>query len=193
MDGLRTFLFFVLAVIPLMAGCSEAGPTITNGTVVVATDHMDVHFERVEPFEQTIMVFGGLETNQGDAISKVVIVGLSLDDARPIYARYPDFHMCKSAGAPLAQKATRQFDIVAASPPVQRKLRRAIAEHEASLRQGGERVCIKLKGGVLELTSARVRQGNEDVTDQLPPQIQHDYYLIESVERIPTQAAFAGM
>ena len=190
MNKLGMLVLSVFVGMSLTAGCQKSGATIAGKEVVVATDRMDVHFACVQAFAETYMIFGGWETNQKGAISKVGISGLSMDDARPIYAMYPDFHLCKSAGAPLAQKAIRQLDIVPANSKALRELKTTLAGYKA--KQRGEQVCVKLEGKVLKLTSAIVRGANEDILDRLPPQMRHEYYLVESAEIVDTQTALVG-
>lgn len=180
-----------LAALVLCFGCGSVDePTITESDVVVSTNQMDVTFSRQGPFTDTYMVFGGLASTRADMISKVSVVGLSMEDARPIHARYPDFHECKSAGAPLAQRATRQMDIVPANAEVFEQLQETLDAHEKSLRQGGERVCVQLRGDLLELTSATVE--DQDITSQLPPQMMHEYYLVQSAQLVDARSALGG-
>ena len=112
-------VILILAFMFLLVNCGgESGPTVTDNEVIVKTGSLDVHFSRVKPFAQTYLIFGGMELKQSDAITKVSLSGLEIATARFIYSRYPDFHACKSPGAPLAQKALRQLDIVPADSRV---------------------------------------------------------------------------
>ena len=153
---------------------------------------MDVHFERLKSFMNTYIVFGGMELNHRDAISEISISGLPTNNARSIYAMYPDFHLCKSAGAPLAQEAIRELDIIPVNAKVLKKLKKVLDEHKKGLKQANGRVCVKLEGEIIKLTSAKVRKANEDITDQLPPQVKHNYYLVESAEIIDAKTALEG-
>ena len=182
----------VLPALALLVGCgSVSEPTISADEVVVSAGEMDVTFSRQQPFTDTYMVFGGLASTRDDMISQVSVVGLSMEDARPIHDRYPDFHECKSAGAPLAQRATRQMDIVPANAKVFAQLQKTLDAHEESLRQGGDRVCVQLRGELLELESASVE--DQDITGQLPRQIVHEYYLVEAAELVDARSALGGL
>jgi hypothetical protein len=185
------FFIPILATMSLLVSCSESGPTVTTDEVIVKTANMDVHFVRVKPFAQTYMIFGGMEMNQSDAFSKVSLSGLDINTARYIYSRYPDFHQCKSPGAPLAQKGIRQLDIVPTDSQVMKDLRQTLADHETSIQQGGKRVCVRLEGEVLKLRSAIVRNINEDITDKLPAQVHHEYFFVESAEIVDPQEALS--
>jgi len=129
---------------------------------------------------------------QSDAVAKISLSGLELNTARFIHSRYPDFYACKSPGAPLAQKALRQIDIVPADSKVLEALRKTLAEHQASTQKSGKRTCVRLEGEVLKLESAIVRQNNQDVTNKLPPQMHHEYYFVKSAEMVDAQQALAG-
>ncbi|MCP3914767.1 MAG: hypothetical protein GY711_04305 [bacterium] len=179
-------------VLALAAGCgsSSPGPTVTASEVQVSTSKMDVTLDRKQSFDDTYMIFGGMPTNRDDMFTKITVVGLSMDDARPIYSRYPDFHTCKSAGASLAQQATKQMDIVPASDEVLEQLNETLAAHEESLRSGGDRVCVKLDGDVLQLASATA--ADQDITGQLPPQLMHDYFLVQSAKIVDAKSALDG-
>ncbi len=194
MNELTKFLIATCAIMSLLVNCSQSGsdPSITADEVIVKTANMDVHFSRGKPFAQTYMIFGGIETNQSDAFSKISLSGLNIITARSIYSRYPDFHSCKSPGAPLAQKAIRQLDIVPANSEAMKNLRKTLFEHQTSIQQGGDRVCVGLEGEVLRLTSAIVREINEDITDKLPPQVHHEYFLVESAKIVASQEALKG-
>jgi hypothetical protein len=182
------FPIALLATLPLVScGSSSSAPTVTSSEVHVSTSQMDVTFERDETFTETYMVFGGMASDRDDMISKATVVGLSMTDARPIFRKYPDFHTCKSKGALMAQRATLQMDIVPASPEVLEELKRTLTNHVDSIKQGGDRVCVKLTGEVLKFVSASVQ--DQDITAELPPQIKKDYYLVKSAEIVETKAA----
>lgn len=182
----------ILAVVFLFMNCGESGPTITDNEVIVETGTLDVHFSRVRPFAETYLIFGGAEMKQSDAITKISLFGLEINTAKFIHSRYPDFYACKSPGASLAQKALRQLDIVPADSKVLEDLRKTLADYQASINQSGKRVCVRLGGDVLKLESAIVRQDSQDITNELPPQMRHEYYLVKSAEMVDAQQALAG-
>ncbi len=153
----------------------------------MTTSQMEVVFQRKEAIEETYMVFGGLSMDRPDALSKITFVGLSMADAQPIYSRYPDFNECKSPGAAAAQSLTRQMDIVPSNGDVLASLQEVLAQHAASLRSGGERVCVRLSGSVLTIASATAQA--MDITSQLPPELKHDYYFVQRAEIVDVQRA----
>jgi len=194
MKNLQVFLVMILAGMAVLAGCGKSSaPTVTIDEVVVATEEMDVHFTRLEPFAETYMVFGGLHMTQKNAIGKVTLAALSMEDARPIYAEHPDFDKCTSPGAARAKKAVCQMNLVPADSAVLEVLKEALAEHARSLRPGGDRVCVRLEGAKLEMTAAMVREAKADILDELPSQVRRDYYLVESAEIVEAMTALTGI
>lgn len=186
------FVFCAFGIMLLLAGCSQSGPTITDNEVIVKTNNMDVRFSRIRPFENTYMIFGGTEITHGDAFSKISLAGLDINTARGIYSSYPDFHLCKSPGAPLAQRSTRDLDIVPANSKAMKNLRKTLQKFKASIQQDGGRVCVRLEGEVLMLTSATVRELNKDITNELPPQVHHEYFLVKSAELLDSKKVLEG-
>jgi hypothetical protein len=184
------FGFMLVALMPL--GCSQSNTEITEEEVIVAAGQLDVHFSRVRPFAGTYMLFGGAENNHGNAFTKITLFGLEQSKAKYIHARFPDFHMCKSPGASLAQKETRDLDIVPADSKVLKNLKKSLAAFNKSITDDGERVCVRMKGEVLKLTSVVVREVNQDITNELPPAVHKEYFFVESAEVIGFQQAILG-
>jgi hypothetical protein len=192
MMKLSKCLILILAIVFVLVNCGKPGPTVTDNEVIVETGGMDVHFSRVKPFAQTYLIFGGIEMKQSGAFAKVSLSGLEMDTARFIHSRYPDFHTCKSPGASLAQKALRQIDIVPADEEVLEALRKVLADHQTSIQGGGNRTCVRLEGEILKLASAVIRQNKQDITNELPPQMHHDYYFVKSAAMLDAEGALAG-
>jgi hypothetical protein len=185
-------VLLVISMLLLMSCSKNAGPIITEDEVVVTTGQMDVHFTRSEPFAKTYMIFGGHCITQEYAISKVALSTLSMEVARPIYWRYPDFTRCASPGAFHAKKAIRQMNIVPADSHVLAVLKEALAEHARNLESGSDNVCLKMEGAELEMTAAIIPRENMDIMDDLPPQARRDYYLVQSADIVDAATALAG-
>lgn len=187
-------LFILISTISvfIIACCGQTGAKVTGEEVIVAAGQLDVHFSRVTPFEGTYMLFGGAENNHANAFTKITLCGLEQSKAKYIHSRFPDFYMCKSPGAPLAQKETCQLDIVPADSKVLRSLKKSLDLFNKSLNDDRDRVCIRLKGEKLKLTSVVVREMNEDITKELPPAVHKDYFLIESAKVLGFQQAIMG-
>jgi hypothetical protein len=98
-NKLMRLLIPIFGIWSLLVSCSQSGsiPSITTDEVIVKTANMDVHFSRGKSFAQTYMIFGGIETNQRDAISKVTLSGLDINTARYIF---PDILTSTGASRP---------------------------------------------------------------------------------------------
>jgi hypothetical protein len=186
----------LIALVVVIAGgwfvyhhlASREGPDliISDDEVLLAAADLDYRFSRGKPFEGTYMIFGGGHLDHGNTIANVTVAGLSVRDAKPIYARYPDFERCASPGASLAKSKVVQLDMVPADGAVLATLRESLEEFDDNIRNGGDRVCIQVRGSRLKLTSAEVRQVNEDVTDTIK---MTDFYLVDSVDRLECRQA----
>jgi len=170
---------------------SSGGPdlTINGNEVLLATHDLDVRFTRTDGFGDTYMLFGGTYLEHVNAIGNVFLAGLSIREARPIHRRHPDFHLCASPGASLAKKAVEDIDVVPTDGRVLRELRSTLDDFEASIRSGGDRVCVALRGSELVMTDAEIREIHESVKDKFPRQ---NYRLVESVERVDCKQALTG-
>ena len=189
---IRIIIYFLLVVF-LISGCSQSSQSsqsLSDDEVIVSTKNNDVHFERVEGFTDTYMVFGGSDNSQTDIINKIWISGIPIDKAISIYERYPDFHECKSLGAASAQNALLDFRIIPADSEVLNILKNAISQYERNFRNDGDRIFVKLEGEVLKMTSIINRKWNADVMDQFPAQMKHGYYLVKSAEIIEARIVF---
>jgi hypothetical protein len=160
--------------------------------LIVDAGDFDVYFDLMEPISETYMVFGGQHMKHKNAIGSVTLAAISMTDAIPIYERYPDFHRCSSPGAARAKNAVNQMNLVAADSDVLDTLKTVLSEHNDSIRQGGDRVCVRLDGAVLEMTAAVVREADEDIMGKLPRQARSNDFYVESAEIVDAQSALEG-
>jgi hypothetical protein len=190
MKNLLLSLIVIFTFLAMLVNCGKETVQIDEeGELAVETADFDVYFELLEPFSETYMVFGGGQMRHKNSFSKITLSTISMEDARPIYANYPDFHKCASPGAALAKEAVGEMNIVPADSSVLDSLKEVLSEHEASFKEGGDRVSVKLEGKMLEMTSVIVRKVDEDIIDQLPNQARYNYFLVESAEIVDTQDA----
>jgi hypothetical protein len=178
------FRCYFLPIVFFIAGCSQSGPSITDEEVVVSLKQMDVHFDRAWDFSDTYMVFGGGDLSRTDTINKISISGISMEDVISIHRIYPDFHKCNSPGAALAKKALLHLNIIPVDSKVLKKLKGVLSQHEKNLHNGGDRICVKLEGEILEMTNAFLRKNKRNITRQLPSQMRRDYFLVQSADII---------
>lgn len=174
----------------LLASCGTSGPVVTSSEVIVSTDDIEYTLDLGTPFSNAFMIFGGLASDRSDMLSKVTIAGLPMDEARDIYDRYPDFHECKSNGAPLAQEATQSLHFVPRTDEVFDVLSEALAAHEESLSAKGGRVSVRVTGKRMELSSATVE--GQEVLPSLLPAVPTEYVLVESAEIVDTKSTLEG-
>lgn len=192
----RNFVLFGVAAIGAsftFSGCGRTSLAVSTSDTdaVVKTADLEVRFRRTEQWSETYMIFGGLSIDHKNSINNVTLVGLNLDDARRIHSQHPDFHRCSSPGARSAQSMTEQLNLVPSDAGVLEELRAAFADHEASLQNGGERVCVRVEGAALELESVRLRADGTDITSQTPFN-RIDYYLVTFAERVDSATALTG-
>jgi hypothetical protein len=166
----------------LATGCGRSEPTISGDEVVVQTDKLDVHFARLKPFSGSYLIFGGANLSPSMAFFDIALGGLDIGTARSIHTRYPDFDRCSSPGAPIAQKALSQLDIVSRNAVIAGTLKKALALHKKTTHTVDDNVCVQLSGHVLQLRSVIVRESGEEIVDKLPSQARHDYFLVENAE-----------
>jgi hypothetical protein len=192
-----------IAWITALAGCggpapevndSEGGPApeVNRSEIALHAGQLDVRFARGQKFAQTYMLFGGTATSHPNAISRVTLAGLPDYAARYIYQQYPDFHMCKSPGAPMAQNETRQIDIVPANSGIERRLKEALSMFDKNLREGGERVCVTLEGEMITLRSAVITEIGEDITGEFTRNGPSEYFFVTSASIGTFQEAVLG-
>ncbi len=164
----------------------SAGPslTVSDTAAVRDTGELRVNFERRSRFAETFMIFGGnLDRRLHNSFSDVSLAALGMEDASRIHDTYPDFHMCKSAGAPIAQKLTRTLYLNAGDQSIMGTLKQSLALHSDRLAGNGERTCIALEGDQIELSSVTHEQTTTDVSNDVIPRLRHmDFYLIDYAE-----------
>jgi len=182
----------VFATLTPLVGCGGSKPEVNGAEVVVHAGQLDARFVRGDSFKGTYMLFGGGVISHPNAISRVTLAGLPDYAARYIYEQYSDFHMCKSPGAPMAQNETRQIDVVAANPKVEKLLKRALKMHDKGIRESGERVCVTIEGEMLTLQSVVIPEVNEDVTAEFTRFGTGQYYFVTAATIGNFQEAVLG-
>jgi hypothetical protein len=128
----------------------------------IQSDHLLSEFHPGEPFRETYMLFGGIIQRMQGNPGVGQIAGLPLPEARRISRRYPDFHLCASAGASEARDLVQDMHPVPGSRRVFDVLDDAMEQSSANIRSGGDRVCLAVSGRKLRLSSTRI--DGEEVT-----------------------------
>ena len=190
-------IVLILAAVVIVRGylqrsAKEAVAFTEDNELYVEAGDFDVYFESHEKFSETYMLWGAKRETHKAAFNEFFLDGISMADLRPIYRVYPNFYMCKSPGAPRAQKAMQPMNIIAADSSVLKALNEAVSEFNNSPGEGIDRVALYLEGVKLEMTAAIFRKADEDILDRLPHQARSNYFLVEYAEMVDAQAALEG-
>ncbi len=175
------FIVIVLAALhSLWNRCSSSGSVARSAgsEVVLEEGDFEVHFSGIGDLSEWLMLFG----TGTDPLSDVVLLGIEIRDARALYRRYPDFHMCKSPGSTKAQASTKDMEVVAADPRTRRALDDAVNLFKKRFRNKGERVCVGLTGKRLSLDSVRHKPDGTDITRNFRGFKRNGFYFAERVQ-----------
>jgi hypothetical protein len=152
---------------------------------VVDTGQLEARFARDGSRTDSYMIFGGGKMSHlRNSFSDVTYAALDTDRAARIYRRYPDFDRCSSAGASEAQGQVETLNVLAADPSVARELAAVLDHHEKSLRNGGERTCVMIRGSNVALTSVRAKEPGVDITGDIAPQFRGTRFLFADYAEI---------
>ncbi len=164
--------------------CSSGGSPvqITMETEVVTYDEGDYGEKLLssEEFQNIYMLFGGESVEHKNLPNPITLAGLEIADAKPIYARYPDFHRCASPGAALAQPKVEHLNLIPADVQVLDELKATLQEYEYNLGSDGDRVCVSLTGEIQVIRSA-LPEHRIGILDR---PLRQTYHLIDSSERV---------
>ncbi len=164
--------------------CSTGGSPvkITIETEVVTYDEGDYGAKLLSSreFQNTYMLFGGGYFEDKNLMNPIALAGIEIADAKRIYARYPDFHLCASPGAALAQPKVEHLNLIPADGQVLDELKATLEEYEDNLGSDGDRVCVSLTGEIQVVRSA-LPEHRIGILDQPLRQTLH---LIHSSERV---------
>ncbi|MGD8588810.1 MAG: hypothetical protein PVG22_08260 [Chromatiales bacterium] len=124
-----------------------------------------------------------MDRNLPNSFSDYSLGVLQIGDAAQIKQQYPDFHLCKSAGAKNAQQKIRSLALIMENQQVAEVLEDSLSLHGERLEQGNERICLELRGQALETLSVVIRERNEEIGGDILPRLQNQhYYLIDGAE-----------
>jgi hypothetical protein len=197
MKKLFICIVLILAAVFIMRdywqrSAKEAVAFTEDNELYVEAGDVDAYFELLDEFSETYVLWIAKRETHEAAFNEFFLDGISMADLRPIYRAYPDFFMCKSPGAPRAQKAMQPMNIIAADSSVLEALNAAVSEFNNSPGEGIDRVAVYLEGVRLEMTAAIVRKADKDILDRLPQQSRSNYFLVEYAEMVDAQAALDG-
>ncbi len=174
---------YLLLCQPLGSTSRGVSATRGQGSVEVETADYNLRFSPQGAFSDSFMVFGG---SSGDLMNNPIQVSfsvLTIDQARSIHRKYPDFHMCTSPGARKAQRMIEEMSFVATDTRVRDVLSEVVELHDKRFRSGGSRTCVSVSGFEVKLESVHDNQYGEDVTDQHSRFYRKDtFYVAEDAE-----------
>ena len=157
---------------------------LNTADMIKHTDDFDVRFTKQEPLADTFMIFGGhVDRKLTNSFSDYSLGALEIGEAALIRQQYPDFHLCKSPGAKLAQDKIRTLTLIMENPQVADVVADSIELHNERLEQGSERTCLELHGQSLEPASVVLREKKRDISTEILPKIHNmQYYLIDGAK-----------
>ena len=159
------------------------GPRLEGGQVVVETEQLEARFSRLGAVSESFMLFGGSDDRAANSLTDATLATLAIRHAQLIHQTYPDFHKCKSPGAPRAQRLTQTTSFIGADGDAESALVEAVDLHRRRVRASGDRTCLTVSGEELALDSVRGKADGTDLTGQVGRAYQgRTFYLARSVE-----------
>lgn len=164
-------------------GVSGLGPRVDGRHLVIETSDLELRFSRMGDLSESFMVFGGNNDQPKNSMTHVTLSALAMPHVRTIHQSYPDFHKCKSPGAPQAQRLTETMSLIGADRGAQSALIDVVNLHKKRVGGGGERTCVTLTGAQLDLDFVRLRHDGTDITREVRPALRHTrFYVADEVE-----------
>ncbi|MAG30931.1 MAG: hypothetical protein CL908_08585 [Deltaproteobacteria bacterium] len=162
----------------------SVGTEIDGRTVLRTANQIEGRFTRLGVVEETYMLFGGDGQQRRNQLTHATLAGLPIRHARAIAQQYPDFHRCKSPGAPQAQRLTESMNLVAANRSTRGTLIEALDLFEERLQSGGDRTCLRVRGSELVLDSVRIPEEDRDISSDVVPALSRSRFLLAEDARI---------
>jgi hypothetical protein len=190
MGRVVVFVLLIVAGYWLMntLGVSGLGPRVDGRQLVIETSDLEVSFSRMGDLSESFMVFGGNNDQLKNSMTHVTLSALAMPHVRTIHQSYPDFHECKSPGAPQAQRLTETMSLIGADRGAQSALIDVVNLHKQQVGGGGERTCVTLTGAQLDLDSVRLRHDGTDITREVRPALRRTrFYVADEVEILDCQ------
>ena len=141
-----------------------------------------------DPYEKTVMLFGGESVEDQNALSNAYIFGLDKVDAVMLAQQYPDFYLCSSEGGMAASEFILSYDLIPASCEIFDQIVEALRVYHRNVASGGDRTSLRLEGAPLQLESVTDNGSRADVTDQVEDQT---FHLVTSVEQLTGESVIS--
>jgi hypothetical protein len=185
---MRSITSVLLIVVAVFGWIGHHGDDVTVETTATGTikytDDFKVHLSQTERMYDTFMIFGGhLDKKLHNSISEYSFGALEIDEAAAIKRAYPDFHLCESPGAAIAQRKARSLSLIAKNKETANILEDTIALHDEQLKGNGERICVELRGYQVEPTTVQLKDNDMDISEDIIPSLRNmSFYLIDGAE-----------
>ncbi len=167
---------------------SASGPSVEliDGAIVRDTGQLEAHFERRGALSGEYMIFGGnVDRKLTNSFSDISLAALGIEKASRISSRYPDFHRCKSPGAPIAQRMTRTLSLVTENDEAFDVLEESLIVHMDRIQNNGERTCISLQGSDISLASVKLKETGTDISADVVPTLRKmNFFLVEQAQLV---------
>jgi hypothetical protein len=174
----------IVAAIFTWFGQNDVTVETTEMGTVKYTDDFKVYLTQTENIVESFMIFGGhLDKKLHNSISDYSFGALEINEAAAIKRNYPNFHLCKSPGATIAQRKIQTLSLIAENQEASDILEDTVALHDERLYEGGERVCVELRGYQVEPTTILLKENDMDISNDIIPSLRNmAFYLISGAE-----------
>jgi hypothetical protein len=185
---MKTLIVLLVVVIGIFIYTQNQGDAITVELAetgpIKHTNDFELRFTPKESLKGTFMIFGGhIDRKLQNSFSDYSLGALEINDAILLQQKYPDFHLCKSPGATIAQQKVRNLALIMENQQAADTVEDSISLHSERLAEDGERTCIKLHGTHLEPRSVELLANGVDISKEIMPKLHNvSYYLIDSAE-----------
>jgi hypothetical protein len=174
----------IVAAIFTWFGQNDVTVETTEMGTVKYTDDFKVYLTQTENIVESFMIFGGhLDKKLHNSISDYSFGALEINEAAAIKRNYPNFHLCKSPGATIAQRKIQTLSLIAENQEASDILEDTVALHDERLYEGGARVCVELRGYQVEPTTILLKENDMDISNDIIPSLRNmAFYLISGAE-----------
>lgn len=114
-------------------------------------------------FSESYMVFGAL--GSADDLKQAWFAGIPIEKARNLSARFPDFVKCHSKGAAEAKASVVSLDLLTEDQLVRKDFEAAAKEFDRRMHEKENRLCLRLKGRLLNFDGLQVGEQQVNFTD----------------------------
>lgn len=139
-------------------------PVVQGGEVVVQTNEYEVHFAREGPADGVYLVANAKSEDYTNQPQNASVSVIDFATARSYFTAYPDFrHYGLPAGLQL-DNVSSKLALLASNRIAYGNLLHMLDVYQERADKGGERLCVRISGEALSLTSAVDLDDGDDHT-----------------------------